>query len=1120
MTVDWRPDAASRAQIDAADPSGSVWLAANAGSGKTRVLTDRVGWLLLEGAAPERILCLTYTRAAAGEMQNRLFKRLGEWAMLPDAELRTQITRLGAARGTVPTEVLRRARTLFARAIETPGGLKVQTIHAFCASLLRRFPLEAGVSPAFSEMDETAAARLHADIFDEMAADPATRPLVDGIARHLTDGEPTDFLAAVARHGDRYGAPDEAELRARLGIGPEDAAEIRAEAAGEDALDIIESFIGDAEGTPGTTIDKLAARLKDARMADPDTRFDLLVGICLTADGVPRKTGGWPRAVQAGDHGPLVDLFTLLGERVAEARARIAMLDGLDRTLALHAFGPAFCARVEARKAARGWLDFDDQIGRARHLLSTSDMAQWVLFKLDGGLDHILVDEAQDTSPAQWDIVRRLVEEFGAGHGARPEIARTLFVVGDRKQSIYSFQGADPDALDAMRGRFNDLLAPGGPPLRDHALLHSFRSSPVILSLVDAVFDAGGGVGLPPEHVAFFEDRPGRVDLWPVVEKDLGDAPDRKWYEPVDMPARDDVEVVLAERVASAVETMLADGTAIGEGVARRPLRPGDVLILLQRRKALFHQIVRACKARGLDLAGADRLKLSDDMAVRDLIAALTWAAMPGDDLSLATLLRSPLCGLSEAALFALAHPRKGRLWNALRDAPEHEGVAWMLGDLLRIADILRPHEVLQRLLIRHDGRRRLLARLGGEAAEAIDALLAQALAYERLEVPSVTSFLGWLETTDVDVKRQAGAGSIRVMSVHGAKGLEAPVVILPETMKRDVRSLSGIQRLADGTPVWMPAKAAWAPAQAALAEAAAAAEAEERDRLLYVGMTRAENWLIAGAAGEVGEERKASWHRMLRAGMEARGAETHAFPWGDGLRLQAGDWSPAASSAVSGEMAERPAPDWLEAPVAAPSLTATRIAPSALPGAKALPGEAGRDAVAALGFGTAVHALLEHLPGLPSSDRADAARAILSRTAPLPTGDAAMALQEASAVLDAPEFAFLFAAETLAELPFALPGTPTRPAIFGTMDRVVIGPDRILVCDLKTNRTVPDAPDHVPEGLLRQMSAYRLAARAIWPDRAVETAILWTRAARLMRLPDDLVTGAGLGIDRGEPHA
>ncbi|MEM8850113.1 MAG: double-strand break repair helicase AddA [Pseudomonadota bacterium] len=1089
------PNDATRAQIGAADPAGSVWLAANAGSGKTRVLTDRVAWLLLDGAAPERILCLTYTKAAAGEMQNRLFKRLGQWAMLPDDALRQELTQLGAARGTISPEKLRRARTLFARAIETPGGLKIQTIHAFCAALLRRFPLEAGLSPAFQEMDEIATARLHADLLDDMAT---THPdLVDQIAARLTDADPRQFLASIAANRDGLVPPLPRDaLRRALGIEDDDPDTVRAHAVTPDDLTLIEDVRDAAAPETAVTMSRLTDALSQAILADPPDRFDQLCAALLTQKHEPRKNPVTkPVAWRLGD-AQTEDLHAFAA-RLADAHARLAAFDSLAQSQALHAFAPAFLAELDRRKAQRGWLDFDDQIRGAQRLLKDGEMAQWVLFKLDGGLDHILVDEAQDTSPEQWDVIEALASEFGAGQGARDDIRRTLFVVGDRKQSIYSFQGADPDAFDRMRRTFDHRLS-AGPPLRDHALRHSFRSSPTILDLVDETFSAGGGVGDPPEHIAFKTDLPGRVDLWPALEQAPEDHSDRKWHEPVDRPARNDAKIELAEKVADTVQAMLTDGTPVGHGPTRRPVGPGDILILLRRRKELFHHIVRACKARNLDLAGADRLTLSADLAVRDLIAALTWAATPDDDLSLATILRSPLGRFSEADLFQVAQGRKIPLWQAVRDI---DGPAKdMLTDLLKVTDTLRPYELLQRLLVRHDGRRLLLARLGPESAEAIDALLGQALAYEQLETPSLTGFLGWFASADPELKRQGGTGSIRVMTVHGAKGLEAPVVILPECQKPRARGPSGVQTLDTGDTIWMPPKPGWSPALHDHADRRQMAETAEADRLLYVAMTRAENWLIVGAAGDVGDDRHDSWYNKVAHALQTQGAQPH----GDTLRLQSGDWAPLPPQPATTAPAPEP-PPWLETPVPSPEPTAKPLAPSALPGPKALPGETAdaRSTDAALRRGTAIHALLDHLAAIPEPQRPAAAPIVIARHAPLwPEDDAQGIIAEALAVLSDPALTHIFAPDTLSETPFVLPATDTHPAITGTIDRLVPTATGHLIVDHKSNALRPATPEQVPLGLLRQMGAYATAAAAIWPGTQIDTAILWTRDRTLMPLP------------------
>jgi ATP-dependent helicase/nuclease subunit A len=1095
-------DAATERQVRAADPAASTWVTANAGSGKTRVLTNRVARLLLAGTSPQRILCLTYTKAAAAEMQNRLFGSLGGWAMLPDDALRQELARLGED-GPLDPHRLAAARRLFAQAIETPGGLRIQTIHSFCAALLRRFPLEAGVSPRFQEMDDRTGALLRGSIVEAMAG-----------------GEAPEAVAAVARHyrGEDFAGLADAVAAARADFDPaRDEAAIRA-ALGADATATIESLAADIIGPDGRAVIAAlvpllaAGSTNDARIAprlaampDGAAALDVLEDILLygekaKAGPFTAKIGAFPTAETRKRVGAalesLLDPLYALMRRVEHGRPRRHALATAERTVALHRFAAAFLPRYAAAKAARGWLDFDDLILRTRALLADPGVAQWVLWRLDGGIDHILVDEAQDTGPGQWEVIERLAAEIVAGEGARS--GRTVFVVGDRKQSIYSFQGADLDAFDATGARFAAQLA-GGPGLARVELEYSFRSSPAVLRAVDATFDdaAGRGIGGAMRHIAFHADMPGRVDLWPVVPKAEKPAAGA-WFDPVDLPRPDDPAVVLAETIAATIAGWLAAGVQVPGKKGPRLLTPGDILILVQRRSALFPEIIRACKARGLPMAGADRLKLGAELAVKDLAALLAFIELPDDDLSLAAALRSPLFGWSEDDLFRIAHGRKGTLWDAVRASGRAETLA-ILDDLRAQADYLRPYELVDRILTRHDGRRRLIARLGPEAEDGIDQFLAQALAYERLSVPSLTGFLVWLETDEVEVRRQVDAASnrIRVMTVHGAKGLEAPVVILPDTADRRPRDRDTVMRLPSGLPVWRPPADAIPPAVAEARAAAQAAWEAEHKRLLYVAMTRAESWLIVAGAGD-GEGANA-WHDRVRMGLEAAGAVSADMPTGPGLRLSHGDWPEDAPGAVPDTAPEPSAADPGPPPPPAPARR-TRT-PSDLGGAKALPG-AGDETEAALRRGTALHRLLELLPALPPEERPTAAARLLAAT-----GETPDLLAEAERLITDPALAPLFGPQAMAEATLATDMGGDR--WFGTIDRLLVESDRVLAVDFKSNRTIPDRAEDVPEGILRQMGAYAAMLETVYPARRVETAILWTAAGRLMPLPDALIRAA-----------
>jgi ATP-dependent helicase/nuclease subunit A len=1085
---------ASLAQRRAARPDASSWVSANAGSGKTRVLTDRVARLLLRGAEPARILCLTYTTAAAAEMQTRLFRTLGEWAMMPDADLGAAIDALGEPIAS-ETEDLDRARTLFARALETPGGLKIQTIHAFCDGLLRNFPLEAGVAPQFSVLDDRQAKALRAETLDWIALEHE-----EAFAAIAAIG-PEDLdplVQEIARHREVFAAPfDPDRLAATLDAGRQSAFAL------SDPERRLLAQVAEIAGRSGPKDSRTAAAVLAALSGPPRAMQEALEGALLygaTAKSPFGPKTDFPTKALRTAHADLcVELDGICG-RVAEARAERVARAAWERSQALNVFARIWLEAYAARKAARGSLDFDDLIDRACALLSRSDVAAWVLWRLDGGIDHILVDEAQDTSPAQWSVIAAITDEFFAGRGAR-DLNRTLFVVGDEKQSIYSFQGADPAAFGGMRRRFSDILEEMGGELARCDLLWSFRSAKPILNLVDAVFTgkAGGDFATPPRHLPIDPEAPGRVEIWPFLEK-----PEKEEESPWDLPreaaALEDPAERLAERIAGEIRGWLDEGRGLPGAPGGRAIRPGDVLILVQRRGAIFDATIRALKRQGVPVAGADLLRVGAELAVRDLLAALKAVAVSADDLSLAAALRSPLGGMSERSLFELAHGRRGTLWQALAQADPAPPVRDTLRDLRAQADFLRPYELLQRLLIRHDGRRQLIARLGAEAEDGIDALLEQSLAYESVEPPTLIGFLSWIERDEVKVKRrmEAGLDQVRVMTVHGAKGLEAPIVILPDTAQRQ-EGRNPPRILSQGGAALWRTQGEESPPLIVEAERLRRERASaENRRLLYVALTRARTWLIVAGAGTAGPD---SWHCLAAEALAALSPETEDTPLGDRKAISH-NWSVAGGAVRHAEKGAVCPPAWLQVR-ASPVEDVAILSPSRLGGAHALPGE-GLDTAEAQAWGSALHVLLERLPETPRSLWPEAASRLLPATI------AAQVLEEALGVLETPEIRMLFSGDALAEVDIAGPVAALGGRIVaGRIDRLVVSADAILAVDFKSNRVVPKTPAETPEAILRQMGAYAAALTPIWPGRRIETAILWTRARRLVSLPSDLTDAA-----------
>ncbi|MBJ3761528.1 double-strand break repair helicase AddA [Maribius pontilimi] len=1097
---------ATRRQIEAASPGRSTWLSANAGSGKTRVLTDRVARLLLGGVSPQNILCLTYTKAAASEMQNRLFKRLGAWAMLPDEALRTNLRELGVEGRPDLSE----ARRLFAKSVETPGGLRIQTIHSFCAILLRRFPVEAGVSPQFTEMDDRSAELLRDICLEQMAeTDP---DLVGDMARALGGGDIRPLLGALTGARDDFRTPlTEPALRALLDA--RDAQTLDDLVRGvfaDDGPALLNRVARIMASHGGVTDQKNAPKLAAASAASAQNLVTL-EGLLLygsdTKSPFGSKAGAFPsKAARAAlDPDDAAALDALMDRIEYSRQLRLALVE-LERNLVLQRFARAYLPIYAQAKADRGWLDFDDLILKARDLLTTREVAEWVLYRLDGGIDHILVDEAQDTSPQQWEMIDALAREVAAGDGTRAVGERTIFVVGDKKQSIYSFQGADPAGFDRMYQRFSERLGPDN--LQRLEMLHSFRSAHAILNTVDTTF-----VAQDMAHIAFHDDLPGRVDLWPLIEPE--DAPDTGDFDdPVDLVSPTDAAVRLAGQIAHQIRHMIEtqtipDPDAPGES---RQIHAGDVLILFRSRKVLFDAVIRACKAMDIPMAGADRLTLTSELAVKDITALLSFLSTPEDSLSLAAALKSPLFGWDEQALFDLAARRTERhLWQALRRRQsEYPQTMAILNDLRGQADFLRPYDLIERLLTRHRGRALLVGRLGSECEEAIDALLAQALIYERTSVPSLTGFLSWLTGDEIQIKRQSeSAGrNLRIMTIHGAKGLEAPIVILPETMAEPPKVKSLLWPVPGGR-VLKQNKDALPTVLEDARDAIEAAQEAERDRLLYVAMTRAQFWLILCGAGQPKQAEK-RWYGQMQDAFADLPCASIESPIGTIQRYQTRAWdalTPVSRPTGDASVSATDLPAWIDRDVARPPVQDPWLRPSDLGGAKVLPGDivAPADLDDALLRGSQLHALLEHLP----PDAPDSWDALSHRLlAALDDTARTERLDEARRVLSAPTLRPLFTPNALVEIPIVA-RHPSGRSIVGTIDRLIVEDERVLAVDYKSNRMVPDSPDTVPEGLLRQMGAYDAALAQIYPGKRIETALLWTATATLMMLPADMVQAA-----------
>ncbi|MDQ7018666.1 MAG: double-strand break repair helicase AddA [Robiginitomaculum sp.] len=1178
-------ETAKSAQSQAADPRGSAFVSANAGSGKTHVLINRVTRLLMAGVKPQNILCVTYTKAAAAEMLNRLFGRLGEYSIMDDAALGTALRELDPAIPIGKAD-LRRARALFALALETPGGLKIRTIHAFCESLLRRFPAEAGISPGFTVLDDRLGAELRGQSIAHIGEVALQEPK-GAVARAITHvaGMGADALDQLygfaAREGRRLaqlmqregGLEAALSLSARaLGV-PVGATPQSEAAAGWDRLDkdIFKRMAQDL-ATGGATDKKCAAAITRALQDHDKTKaIDHLLGGFFTQSGTAPKN--LPTKAVQKNHPAIAEEIANIQFALETVRDRIQAAMVLQNTRAALVLVEAFYGHYTRAKATLGALDFDDLIEKSVALVEQSEAASWVLYKLDYDLDHILVDEAQDNSDGQWALIRRLSGEFFAGKGSS-EKTRTLFAVGDPKQSIYSFQGANPALFQSEAERLKVLTRQSRKTFYLPELALSWRSTAQVLAMVDETFspfaieapeppaletkfvgdaarfqkDAAispGFVGYVP-HQAQRAKAVGSVELWDPIPRPV-DMPAEDPAAPVDAPAPQSARNQLAANIAIGIEGWLSAGELISEKRGadwhQRPLRPGDIMILVRSRTGgLFDEIIRQLKLRAIAVAGADRMVLAKQTAVLDMMSAARAAVLEDDDLALAEFLKSPFLHpassalpiIDEEALYALAadRPQGQSLSEVLQHSedPRFAEARDLVTDLRQLAGTVPPFAFFATLLYRasHTGEsyaRRLYARLGPEAEDPVREFLNKAQAHQSEQTPSLARFVAQNIGDETQIKREMeGAGNaVRVMTVHAAKGLEAPLVILPDTAKGPGRHRdSGLMFGPEGALFWSPQKKNDPGICQIIRERTAHMDADESKRLLYVAMTRAQDRLIICGAkqgrGE-GAMHAEGWYAHCENAFArlADQGQVEDFETVGGLAAKRYGAAPKTVKDLPDAVreAETSLPGWARCPLPADIAPPRRTAPS-----RWLQDEDDRGAVLSpLAMGGAkryqrgllIHTLLQALPAMDPAARQSAAHTFLQAQLDLDEEQRRDIIAAVFGVLQNPEFAPLFGPDSRAELPISgqMEAQGEALIIAGQMDRLVVTDEEVMVVDYKTNRPAPRHVEEVPGAYLRQMAAYRALLRSLWPNRKIRCALLWTDGPHLMPLADSLLDQA-----------
>ncbi|VVT17361.1 double-strand break repair helicase AddA [Erythrobacter sp. EC-HK427] len=1137
-------------QREAVEPQENVWLSASAGTGKTQVLSARVLRLLLtEDVRPEQILCLTFTKAGAAEMAERVNDVLARWVRMPATELFKDLRAIGAEGSDAE---LARARSLFASVLDCPGGgLRIDTIHAFAQWLLSAFPEEAELLPGTRPMEDRDRDLLAEQVLRDLlleweAGDPAAVAALEELSRNMAPDKVRGWLLRCAKAREAWEGPGgwQSPMRDRvlrlLGLPAEATMESLSACCADDTPAIASvrqaMWAFHEWGTP--TGQKIAEAVGGWLLGTPQQRFEKIsdvMGELFNKEGVFKNLNNLSKKVENAK---------AIGEeahawltQVADQAVLFELAQFLTPALET---GRKFAMAWQAAKAREGFVDFDDLIHRAAALLTKAEMSDWIRYKLDREFDHILVDEAQDTNAQQWEIIGALTDDFFSGEGQKGNRQRTIFVVGDYKQAIFGFQGTSPQNFAQAQKRYAELLrtrkenwARGRDAitvneLRALDLGRSFRTAQPILEFVDHAIAAIGhdALGLDanaPPHEG--EDRAGIVRLWQPVPAQGGEASDDEAEDGSDFRLTPS-ERRMADGIAKEIRRWLDEGFPLEKG-KHRNATPGDIMILVRKRGELVNPIVARLHARGVPVAGVDRLRLGAPLAVKDLMAALRFAAQPLDDLSLANLLVSPIFGWSQEQLLEHGYrPDKRWLWEHLRgsDDPFVGRTVAALRDLLALADFEPPQALLHWMLTGPwRARAKLVARLGSEVNDPIDELLNAALQFSASHTPSLQGFIRWFDAGDGELKREAeGAGGlVRVMTVHGSKGLQAPIVILadacvdPDASK--ARDLALVEEtVGDGPEREIPIIASRKEQRVGrigeVEAAQLAADKEEHWRLLYVAMTRAEEALfIGGALNQKSKDgpKPDSWFARLEPLFDGDWLAGGPF----GAYKQLGRM--AAPVVETGRVIEGqrlPLPDWAVTPIGAEPRPPRPLAPSGgIEDSSADPPLPSAEAAAAARRGVLIHALLERLPDVPVELRDAGGRAWLARHGEgLDESERADILARAIAVLEHPDWRDLFSPGALPEVPLA--ATVGTQVIAGTADRLLVRDDSVLVVDYKTARRPPQSLAQIPPATLRQMAAYVAALQVIYPGRTVSAAVLYTQTPRLFALPAEMLAAHAPG--------
>ncbi len=1107
----------------AANPNFSVWVSASAGTGKTTVLVNRLLRLFLNDVEPSKVLCLTYTNAGAIEMQNRIYKKTLDWATIPDEDLKKELNNLldDKDESFDFDELFSKARKLFSKLIDNPMPLKIYTIHAFCQSILKRFPIEACITPHFKIIEDSEVKNLlneayqklihtlkndktidYVDVFKSFTYLMQNTPEIefDNLVETIVDGR-EHFFELCQKYKTKSKMLD--YLKSKI-FG-------NSQYANESFLNDINLFKANIlDHIPSGFIDNLKRVLSVdngkkslARLNLISTflqekniskKFDVYKKIFLNSDdSIPKDCILNKKSIN--EDIKFVDNVSRETIRIRNAVEFINSIEIYNATSSVLDIGLTLNTIYEGLKKKRGVMDFTDLITTVKNLFDKDNISSWILYKLDGGISHVLIDEAQDTSPIQWEIVDKLTEEFFTS-GSDKKNVKSLFSVGDRKQSIFSFQGANIKLFEKYKNHFKERIEFENYPFFDLPLNRSFRSCKNILNTVDDVIKNSNGVLLPNEditHIPNRKDSFGLVEVLPLV-KSIEDETKKCFKPPIENINVFNTDIEMANVLATKIKYLL-DNEYISDSKNDEPKRvrkiePKDIMILVRKRN-LVDNITRALLAKNIPLAGRDKLSLSDNIAIEDLISLLKFVLFNYDDLSLAEVLKSPLYNLTDDDLFDLCFNRKDEtLYSMLCKSEKYKDISDDLKYLIDFSKTALPFEFFDYILKVQNKRKNFISRLGIEVIDILNGFLSQCLSYDNLKLgKSLSDFYEWFSLNEVEVKRNMEQvnNTVRIMTVHSSKGLEAPVVF--------IYNANAVLSSSRDRIIWNEDFPMYKTSNfknsgkvfSDMIENNNNANQEEFYRLLYVAMTRARDRLYVIGSENKSKDAK-TWYSCIKESLlsnpetkinnDTKTNFTHDVFVNDEFVVlgenETGDISNITKSSVEIPLNLPEFFDKKEDDI--PSFSKNIDAKSPL-------SQYDKNENSSLSRGTIIHKLLEHISKFNGEDVEKFIDFYLSKTQ---IEDKNLIKNNILELYNNPEYNFIFNSNNLSETEIITSENGTSQIL--RVDKVVFDNDDIWIIDYKTDKQT----DTVPSSYRKQLEKYKDAITKIYPNKKIHIAILW----------------------------